>query len=1082
MYQLIKKGLAVLAAAFVAVTAFAQVTTSSLGGRITEDGGEPLAGAAVIAVHTPSGTQYAAITNNDGRYAIQGMRTGGPYTVEVSFLGMGTLRYEDITLKLGEPYELNAELKSTNELNAVTVVAEKSFNASITGAGSSFSQRVVETMPTIDRSIYDVVKYTPQASMNKGGGISFSGANNRYNSFQIDGAVANDTFGLSSSGTNGGQTDANPVALDAIEEIQVVVAPFDVRQSGFTGGAINAITKSGTNTVKGSAYTYYTNQELIGTTPGNKEQVKYFNADGKRTKYEKQYSETFGFTVGGPIIKNKLFLFLSGEYYKNSRPNIYTPANASYEKDDLKLSQTVELEDGSTYDYFNAELAEKLISFYEKTYKVSNTGENFKQHQIDIRSYNVLARLDWNINEANKLMLRYQYMDAFKDRYASNYRTYYYNNSSYLQANKTNTFVAELNSRISPAVSNMLRATAVFVRDHRDIPYKGANNYIKDKVYVNIGTEYSSGGNRMNSDTYTITDNLSWYLGKHELTFGTHNEIYKFDNLFLQYAFGEYEFASLNDYFHNSPAAFYYRYSDPAVTGSNDTTNWAAATYAAQFGLYAQDEWKPNTNLTLTYGLRVDMPVLLNKPTENPEFNNGPISAASGEKVGVVPRVVPLWSPRVGFRWFLNDSHATLLRGGAGLFTGRIPFVWISNAYNNTGMETKYVRVNQPEYGKFPFTSDPYNDIVKAGLAEEQGGQATINTLNRNFKYPQVFRANLGFEQVFGGGWKFTFDGLFSKTLNNVFFKNLALQQKGVVYGVDAANAHENSVAPYYTTEDIPYNAVIALLNTNKGYTYSFSGQIQKHFDFGLDLMAAYTFGHAYSVNDGTSSIANSNWQGNPSVDTNGMELGHSLFDKTHKLTGVVSYRTPKYLGGRLQSTFTLSYEAGSGQRFSYTMNENAVDFNNDGRTGNSLLYIPTQAEIGQMNWSTPGDAAAFERYIRDDSYLSSHRGRWSERFAAEAPFEHHFDFQFAQDFLYDRRGGRKVQLTLDILNVGNLLNRAWGMYYSSVTSRQILTVTASNLDAAGNMTPTYRFDPQTVNLADFNSRWRMQVGVRFTF
>ena len=1082
MSQLFKNGLAVLAAIFAVLTASAQVTTSSLGGRITEDGSEPLVGAAVVAVHTPSGTQYAAITNNDGRYAIQGMRTGGPYTVEVSFLGMGTVRFEDITLKLGEPYELNADLKSSNQLDAVTVVAEKSFNASITGAGSSFSQRMVETMPSIDRSVYDVVKYTPQATVNKGGGISFSGANNRYNSFQIDGAVANDTFGLSASGTNGGQTEANPVALDAIEEIQVVVAPFDVRQSGFTGGAINAITKSGTNTVKGTLYTYYTNQNMIGTTAGNQSQVEYFNADGKRTKYEEQFSETFGFTVGGPIVKNKLFLFLSGEYYKNSRPNIYTPANHSYEKTDLKLNSLVELEDGSSYEYFTPELAEKLINFYEQTYKVSNTGENFKQHQIDIRSYNVLARLDWNINDANKLMFRYQYMDAFKDRYSSGYSTYYFNNSSFLQVNKTNTLVAELNSRISPSVSNMFRATAVFVRDHREIPYRGANNYIKDRVYINIGTEYSSGGNAMDSDTYTIADNLSWYLGKHELTFGTHNEIYRFNNLFLQYAFGEYEFASLADYFHNSPSAFYYRYSDPAVTGSEDTTNWRATTYAAQFGLYAQDEWKPNTNLTLTYGLRVDVPVLLNKPTENPDFNRDPISIASGEQVGVVPKIAPLWSPRLGFRWFLNDSHATLLRGGAGLFTGRVPFVWISNAYNNTGMEAKYVRVNKPEYGKFPFTSDPYNDIIKTGVASEQGGQATINTLNRNFKYPQVFRANLGFEQVFAHGWKFTFDGLWSKTLNNVFFQNLALSQKGVVYGVNAATANANNVAPYYSMEDVPYSAVIALTNTNKGYTYSLSGKLEKHFDFGLDLMAAYTFGHAYSVNDGTSSVANSNWQGNPSVDTNGTELGYSLFDRTHKLIGVMSYRTPVYLNGRLQSTFTLSYEGGSGQRYSFAMNESAVDFNNDGRTGNSLLYIPTQDEIGQMSWTTPGDAAAFERYIRDDAYLSTHRGRWSERYAGQAPFEHHFDFQFAQDFLYDRQHGRKLQLTLDILNVSNLLNRSWGMYWSSVSSRQVLTVASANKDAAGNVTPSYTYKPQTVNLSDFNSRWRMQVGVRFTF
>ena len=1081
MHQLFKKCLAAFAALLLGGTVFAQVTTSSLGGRIGDENDEPLAGAAVIAVHTPSGTRYTAIANNDGRYAIQGMRTGGPYSVEVSFIGMGTVRFEDITLKLGDPYELNVSLKSSSELDAVTVVAERSFNASITGAGSSFNLRTVETMPTIDRSVYDVVKYTPQASMNKNGGISFSGANNRYNSFQIDGAVANDTFGLSSSGTNGGQTGANPVALDAIEEIQVVVAPFDVRQSGFTGGAINAITKSGTNTVKGSAYTYYTNQDMIGTTPGSAADVISFNGNNRRTKYEEQFSETFGFTVGGPIVKNKLFLFLSGEYYKNSRPNIYTPDNGSYEKSDLKLSSTVELEDGTSYDFFNAELAGKLIDHYKKTYGLAGITESINQHQIDVLSYNMLARLDWNINERNKLMLRYQFMDASKDRYSSGYRTYYFNNSSFLQANRTNTLVAELNSQLSPSLSNTFRATAVFVRDHREIPYRGANIYIKDKVYINIGTEYSSGGNAMDSDTYTITDNLSWYVGRHELTLGTHNEIYSFNNLFLQYAFGEYEYASLADFFHNSPAAFYYRYSDPAVTGSSDTSNWRAPTFAAQFGLYLQDEWKPNTNLTLTYGIRLDLPLLLNNPTENPAFNASEISRLSGEKVGVVPKAEILRSPRVGFRWFVNDSHKTLLRGGAGLFTGRVPFVWISNAYNNTGMEAKAVRVEKPGAG-FPFTSNPYQDIILTGKAEDEGGQATINTLNRNFKYPQVFRVNLGFEQSFANGWKFTFDGLFSKTLNNVFFKNLALKQTSHVYAVNAAAANENNTAPYYSTEDVPYSAVIALLNTNRGYTYSLSGKLEKHFDFGLDLMAAYTFGHAYSVNDATSSVALSNWQTNPSVDTNNPELSYSLFDKPHQLMGVASYRTPTYLGGRLRSTFTLSYQGGSGQRYSYTMNESAADFNNDGRTGNSLMYIPTMDEIGQMRWTTPGDAAAFERFIRADRYLSTHRGTWSGRLAGLAPFEHHFDFQFAQDFLYDRKNNRRVQFTCDIINVANLLNREWGLYYSSSTSLQVLTVSKLAKDADGGVTPTYHFDPQQIYLSDFYSRWRLQLGVRFTF
>lgn len=310
MKQSIKFLLSAFAAMFVGVTAFAQLTTSSLNGLVADASGEPVIGAAVIATHTESGTSYATVTNNEGRYYINGMRAGGPYTVEVSFLGMSTVKYTDVTLTLGEPFAIDVAMKASNELDAVVLTAEGSFNASKTGAGANFSLSAVENMPTIDRSIYDIVKYTPQASVNKDGGISFAGSNNRYNSFQIDGAVANDSFGLAASGTNGGQTGANPVALDAIEEIQVVVAPFDVRQSGFTGGAINAITKSGTNTVKGSAYAYYNNQDFIGTTPGAGVE--------NRKKYDTQSTQTYGFTIGAPIVKNKLFIFASAEYYRKS--------------------------------------------------------------------------------------------------------------------------------------------------------------------------------------------------------------------------------------------------------------------------------------------------------------------------------------------------------------------------------------------------------------------------------------------------------------------------------------------------------------------------------------------------------------------------------------------------------------------------------------------------------------------------------------------------------------------------------------------------------------------------------------------
>lgn len=1049
------------------IPAFAQVTTSSMNGYVGEKGAEELVGATIVATHVPSGTQYVATANNEGRFVINGMRAGGPYTVQISYIGMSTVEYKDVYLKLGDPFEINAVMEPSNELDAIIVVGENAFNASQTGAASSFSLKTVESIPTIDRSVYDVVKYSPQASVGKNGGISFAGSNNRYNSFQIDGAIANDAFGLSSSGTNGGQTGANPVSMDAIEEVQVVVAPFDVRQSGFTGGAINAITKSGTNTIKGTFYSYFNNQDMIGKTPGDVDE---------RTEYSTQLSQTYGFTIGAPIIKNKLFIFASGEYYKKEYPDVDSPSNGTYNGTPLS-SEVIDANGNSLGNIFNESLAQAMINKYENLFGI-RTGESYGQHQVEDRSINAMLRLDWNINNNNKLMVRYQYMDAFADQYSSSPTSYKFNGSAYKQSNKTNTIVMELNSRISDDISNEFRATGVFVRDERSIAYAGPNVYIDgDNITFSLGTEYSSGANAMSSDAYTLTDNLSIYKGNHNITIGTHNELFKFYNVFLQGAYGSYYYNTVADYFADNFYKYNYKYADPELTGGN--TRWGATTWAAQFGLYIQDEWKPNKNLTVTYGLRADMPLLLNKPTKNEEFNQTTFATENKAYVGTIPSAKVLLSPRIGFRWFIDDEHTMLLRGGAGLFTGRVPFVWLSNAYNNTGMESKSVTVNNP--GKdFPLTVNPYKDVVESGIAAASGG-ATINTMSRDFKYPQVFRANVGFDYMFAKGWKFKFDALYSKTLNNVFFKNLAITSNNVVYGVNAtaAAANPNSTAPYYTI-DKSYSAIVSLENTNKGYTYSVSGQIEKSFDFGLNLMASYTFGHSYSVNDGTSSVAFSNWKYNYSVDTNAPEMSFSLFDKPHKVMAMVSYNSPIFARG-LKTNITLTYEGSSGQRYTYSMNESS-DFNGDGQKGNSVLYIPTEQEIGMMNWASPADAAKFESFIRNDNYLKDHRGQWSERYAGIGDFEHHFDLHVAQDFFYDKESGRKLQFIVDFINISNLFNPEWGLYYSGAYNLQILNVTGLNKDSHGNLTPTYKYNPQSLYLSDFMSRWRCQLGFRLTF
>ncbi len=1066
MKQTIKGFLTIVLGALFSLSAFAQVTTSSISGYVTDENAEPMVGAAVIAVHTPSGTQYYGVANDKGRFNIDGMRTGGPYLVEISFVGMKTVRVDGVVLKLGEPATIDVILKTSESLDAAILTSDASFTSNLTGAGSNYGLSVLEDVPTIDRSVYDVVRFSPLVSQ-IGKGLTFTGTNNRYNNFMIDGAEANDSFGLNPSGTNGGMTGANPVSMDALEEVQVAIAPFDVRQSGFTGGAINAVTKSGTNQVKGSAYTYFNNQDFIGVTPGK--DIK------ERTRYQNQTSQVYGVTVGAPIIKDKLFVFVSAEYDRQSTPNIYTPLNGTYG------------------DAFSADEARKVLNHYKENYAkgVAGFSESIDPKQIVSSSVNALARIDWNINRNNKLMVRYQHMNASADSYKSNSGAYYFANSGYKLSTVNNIAVVELNSRISDMVSNEFRASAVIVRDHRDVAYNGASVRIrgfKGLSDVYIGSEKSSGANAVNTDTYNISDNVSIYAGNHHITVGTHNDFYIFNNLFLQNSFGGYEFKTLEDYYANKINKFQFAYADPTVEGVTDS-RWSAKTYAARFGFYAQDEWTPNRNFMLTYGIRADIPVMFNTPTANETYNGTDLAKSKGEYVGTVPDATVLVSPRVGFRWFIDDDHRTLLRGGAGIFTGRVPFVWLANAYNNTGVETKSIYLSGAKIPEnFPLTSNPYADVVDKNLVSGVAG-TDVNTLSRKFKYPQTFRANIGFEHDFGAGWNFVFDAVYSKSFNNVFFNNINLVRSSstAVAMVDAATADKNSssVLSYYDRALTDYQNVIALENTNLGYSYSLSGQISKSFDFGLDLMASYTFGHSYAVNDGLGSVAKTNHQAYVSTDATTPALSYSYFDKPHKIIGMLSYTSPMY--ARMKTHVSFVYQGQSGNRFSY-MTFDSYDVNNSGGAGGFLLYVPTKDELSQMTWGgedAAGQAAAFEKLISEDKYLSSRRGQFTERFGGISPFEHRFDLHLAQDFYYDRKTGRKIQFMVDFLNIGNLLNPEWGLvddYSSSLHQyKQVLGVAGVTEDGKYKV-PSYQFVDGKLSIEDLPSRWRCQIGLRVTF
>ncbi|WP_443683594.1 TonB-dependent receptor [Phocaeicola plebeius] len=1041
-----------------AVGANAQVTTSAISGKVLDETKAPVIGATVVAIHEPSGTLYGAVTNVDGRYTIQGMRTGGPYKIEISYVGYNKTAFTGISLELGNTLSLNAEMKASSELlDEVVVVADAKANA---GAAHNFSTGKITSTPTVDRNVYDIVKNMPMASTSKNGGITFAGSNNRYNSFQIDGTVSNDVFGLSASGTNGGQTGANPISMDAIQEIQVVVAPFDVRQSGFTGGGINAITKQGTNKFQATAYSYFTNENMYG---------KYNAArDYEKQKLGEQHTRTFGGTIGGALIKNKLFYFVSAEHKSDVYPNNIYP--------------------GYIDNYLTQDMADRIISKYQE---YTGIKETYGPRDIENKSFGLLARIDWNINQNHKLAIRYQHNNSYDDNLSLSSSSFRFNSSGYRMNNKTNSIVAELNSHLGESLYNELRASASFVRDNRDIDYNSATVQIKsandnNNTKIDMGTEYSSGANYLNQDIYTFEDNLSWYKGNHTFTFGTHNEIYRMQNLFMQGNNGAWYFNSIEDFLNDNPYEFRYKYTDPTLTGGN--LSYAPAMKSGQFGFYAQDKWNVTNNFELTYGIRFDIPVIFNDPTTNVSFNEFATQQGWEARVGEMPGAKVLVSPRVGFRWYLNENHRTLLRGGLGLFTGRVPFVWLNNSFTNNGMEQKGTTLNE-KYVAVPgmkdYAKNPYEAVSGKPIVD-------IAVVDKDFKYPQVFRTNLALEQQLPGDVKLTIEGIYSKTLNNVFFENLAIEEVGKVYAIPGL---EQSAVPYYNQVSSNYNSIINLKNTNEGYSYNFSVMLEKHFNFGLDLSGSYTFGHSKSVNDGTSSVAYSNWQYNYSKDSNSKgELGYSRFDIPHRISLQASYTTPKYLNGWMSTTVGITYNASPGGRYSLSYDD-AKDFNGDGSRGTTLLYIPTDKELEDMNFvdnfdkqgnlimSKEESREAFRQWILNDDYAKNHRGQFAERNSNLTKWEHEINLHVAQDIFYLKERGSKIQVTFDVINFANMLNKKWGANYYLPYNLTPVTVSGST-NADGILVPEYTFKDQSNVLTknDISSRWHCQVGVRLTF
>jgi outer membrane receptor for ferrienterochelin and colicin len=1095
---------------FIAVLAFPVlaygqgVTKASMRGTVTDAAGEALPGANVLAVHTPTGSEYGTATNIDGSFNLRNMRVGGPYRVRITFVGFQPYVRQDISLSLGEVEVLNVTLEeSAAELEEVEVVAAGGlFDSERNGVATSIDERAVERIPTVGRDLADYTRLTPQAYVENddddGPAISINGQNNRYNSIYIDGAINNDVFGLSAQGTNGGQTGATPISIDAIEEFQINVSPFDVTQAGFTGGAINILTRSGTNQFTGSAYYYLRNESLAGNTPGVL--VDLGEADESLPEFS---NNRYGFRLGGPIVRDKLFFFVNGELLRSETPQ--PAALASFR--------------GNTenFDRIQSVLQEEL------DYDTGSFGD--KAATLDDDKF--FARIDANLSQNHKLSARYSYSESDnRDEFRTSPSTANSVDRTEVFPNSTQFATVELNSTFSNRFANSLTLGYTRVRDDRNFarrPFPTVN--IEDgDADIQLGPEPFSTANVLDQDIYTLTNNFNWFLGKHTLTIGTHNEFYSISNLFIPYNFGWYFYDSVDDFVNDVRAVndpnvdfvgpgFFQRGVSLVGDGIGDNADNVGAFDAVQYGIYAQDEFQYNDQLRLTLGIRLDIPQILDEPRFAPDVFDTTLPAIeaagfdlNGARPGEAPDAQIYVSPRLGVNYDVFGDRTTQIRGGTGLFLGRVPFVWPGGMFLNNGANTGIFDGSAlPDGSPIPFRPDPENGLTLEDFgrsAEDVIPSGRLEIFEEDFRYPRVWKTSLGFDQQLPYGFVGTLEGNYTKNLDNIVVTNVNLNPAALttlngpdnrpIYG-DLNDDGRVSSSDYYI--DDRYSNIHRVGTTSEGYTFDITAQVQRQTE-NLFTSLAYTYGDAYSVNDGTSSQINSVWRFTENVNTaNDTGLERSDFSLGHRVLAGASYRA-EFLNN-LATTVSLFYVGESGRPFSYTIGNSRRMVNEGGRDV-ALFYVPNDAsELTFTGDAAEQQAQALDAFIDGNEYLSDRRGQYAERNGDRTPFEHIFDVKLAQE-VFTNIGARRAraEVTLNIFNVGNLINSDWGVRYNTASFGQYDVVRFEGFQDVANddYTPVYSyvggdfddeeevFDTFAKDSGTYSSRWQVQLGFRVTF
>jgi outer membrane receptor protein involved in Fe transport len=1082
------------------------ITTGAVGGQVTDTVGSPLSAVQVQVRNLATGYVAGALTGDNGRYLVPGLEAGGPYTVTARRIGFAPQTRENVFVSLTQTTRVDIRLTvQPTQLTGVAIVATTSdFSSTRTGVSTTVRDSAIARIPTLNRDFTDLVKLSPHVSSPVSGqGPSAAGAYNRFNNYTIDGANQNDRFNLSASGgTPGGAVNGRLISIDAVKEFQVLLTPADVRYGNFAGMLVNAVTKSGTNRLAGGATYAYRSPNLAA----NESFIR--NSDFKVQQY--------GFYLGGPIIKDRVHFFIAPEWQSRSQPAIGP------------------FEGGPTTESGNIspDTLRRIATAMAPFFNVGSTGLVSTENPLT----NLSARLDWRLSDRNRVVFRQLYNKAKQDQFSRNNRTFSnavgtQNSGFRLTSNMFTTeddnvsSVLQVFSQVGRGSSNEFLVGYNKLKDERLVPIQSPEVSVQvtnlqgsANSVVTFGTEEFSPNNLLKQDIVEVANNFNMPVGSHNLTFGGRYEHTHIFNNFFQRGFGVYAFQNIAALEAKTPLNYSYGYSNGG--------DIAADFNIGQYSLYAQDRWNISNKLTVTYGLRADMPQYLDDPAQNDRIAAA-FTAAGRPAVNTSakPKARVYWSPRVGFNWDPSGDNKNQVRGTIGVFTSPTPGVLIGNAYANNGLGL--VTLNCTGAATPDFVADvknlPKACKGQAPPAAGQAGTAGVNVNDPDFKNPQNFTTSLGFDRQLPYDFIFTFEGLYRKSINGILVRDLNLKGPRLVGGqpyrdrngrilyadtISATGGVTNAGQRVITSIGTPAvsftEGVIQVTNESKDYSYSLSAQLRRRFGQSVDLSAGYTFMRSYDLQSLTSDRAISNWRNGAQfagLETD-LALTPSVFDRPHRVTASGTYTFP---WKSAPTDFSFYYSGFTGIRYTYTANG---DLNGDGFNGNDPIYIPKNATdpseirfVDQGSGSSLITAAAqgqaFEKFISSSDCLNKQRGKIMDRNSCLAPWLNRVDFSLRQSL--PEIGGQRLTAQLDIFNFGNFVGRIigkdeWGQQQSPVLSptfpqQQALTLRGRTAGPLNQSYPTFNFNANLITSGEFvrqqtlaSNFYQMQLTLKYSF